>query len=83
MYENLTKEDIEKSLKEIFYAPQRNQFKMYTGIGGADKFDEQMQLIGMGMKRFYIGKKPIRILNRLSFKIYKNRLGRYYKLIKA
>lgn len=77
-----TEEVISKGLIEILSqrVPTR-QIKMYTGVHGYDKFNEYFE-DSLGLKRFYLGKKVIRIIKRLNFTIKTNPSGLKYKLIR-
>jgi len=52
---------------------------MYTGAGGADLFDEYMEMYG-GLLRQYAGKKVMRILKHMYPK--RSRTGRWYRTIR-
>jgi len=56
-------------------------FKMYTGVGGMDMFEEAVEGQG-GMKRVYIGRKVPRWLRAGVKNIKLSRRNRYYKLVK-
>lgn len=80
MYRDLTEEMIEEKLREIFARPQR-RIVLYTGIGGADNFDETIER-RVGYTRVYIGKKVPRLLRSLKFTIHRSKRMLYYKLVK-
>lgn len=78
----LTKQSISSAIDE-YYSKNfgDNAVVIHTGTGGMDKMGEHFEKY-RGFYRIYIGKKVIRILRKLNFKIKKSFSGRYYKLMK-
>lgn len=74
----VTKEEIEKVLRDIFQ-PKRS-VKLFTGAGGMDLFEESLEN-QCGLQRVYIGHKIPRILRRLKGRIHKSLTKGYYKNI--
>lgn len=85
-YKNVTRESIEEAFMSIgFFKPKEKEkaIRVYTGVGGADNFDEGMEN-GTGFKRVYIGIKVPRFYrSKTKAAIKKSRRGKYYKLIIA
>lgn len=54
--------------------------RMYTGVGGADMFEEEVEFKLTGKRRVYIGMKVARFLRRGKGLIRKSHSGRYYKM---
>jgi hypothetical protein len=55
--------------------------RLYTGTGGMEMFTEIVER-GLGYKRVYIGKKPMRILSRLGTMHKSPYTQKYYWRIK-
>lgn len=75
--------DIAKAIQEYWDSQppvQDRRITIRTGVGGMDLIHEKFQE-HVGLYRIYLGKQIPRILRRLSFRIYQNYAGRYYKLL--
>ena len=79
----LNRATVEEALADIFGEPNKTrQIKLYTGVGGYDLVEEQMELY-CGYERHYIGRKVARFVRLSSRAIIKKSVrGIYYKLIK-
>lgn len=78
----MNKEFIEKTIQE-YYVNQpisERRVKIFTGAGGMDLIEERFEQ-SVGLYRIYLGRQIPRFLRVLKFKIFKNRRGRYYKLL--
>lgn len=70
---------ITQALQELLNRPSERRITLYTGPGGMDMFEEGVHYTGTGLKRQYVGKKPMRIIRKVH-KLYKSHSGRYYFL---
>lgn len=77
-YSNFSIDLIKQAMAHVFY-PETRSVTLHTGVYGFDLFEEEYSYQGTGLKRQYIGNKPMRILRKVH-KLYKSHSGRYYFL---
>jgi hypothetical protein len=69
---------IKQAMAHVFYPETRN-ITLHTGSYGFDLFEEEYAFQGTGLKRRYVGKKPLRILRKVHT-LHKAASGRWYFL---
>jgi len=80
---SLSIEDVKNIMRELYFKEHPNDQRrvtIYTGVGGMDNFYELLEK-DTGIKRIYIGNKPLRILRKLKGNIHKSYSKGYYRQI--
>lgn len=76
---------MEEALKNIVYKalhefPKERSYKIYTGTGGYDLFNENLERKVGNTERIYYGKKVMRLFRKLGT-FYKSASGRMFRRV--
>lgn len=83
-YKDISVDSIKEAFESFFTVEnniKQKHVKLYTGVGGADMFDEEVER-QLGYYRVIIGIKVPRFLRVLKAPIKKSKKDIYYKLLK-